>query len=182
MKTNLLRLLACAFALNVAAASPLPPTRQVHLDFHTSEHIAGIGEKFDKAQFQAALREGRVNQINLFAKCHHSWSYYPTKIGRVHPNLKFDLLGAQIAACHEIDANPALFERMRGNVSRWSDAAKKRRCEQLLDGPWPNLREQLLADTETGAALRQDAPLGGILSGAERNRIMRQFADDPRAG
>ena len=86
----------------VAATSPLPPTRQVHLDFHTSEHIAGIGEKFDKAQWQAALREGHVNQINLFAKCHHSWSYYPTKVGRTHPNLKFDLLGAQIAACHEI--------------------------------------------------------------------------------
>ncbi len=93
---------ALASAIAVAAPSPLPPTRQVHLDFHTSEHIAGIGDKFDPAQFQAALREGRVNQINLFAKCHHGWSYYPTKVGRMHPNLKFDLLGAQIAACREI--------------------------------------------------------------------------------
>ncbi len=24
------------------------PSRQVHLDFHTSEYIEGIGEKFDK--------------------------------------------------------------------------------------------------------------------------------------
>lgn len=78
------------------------PSRQVHLDFHTSEFIPGIGEKFNKKQFQEALTIGRVNQINIFAKCHHSWSYYPTAIGKQHPNLKFDLLGAQIDACHEI--------------------------------------------------------------------------------
>jgi len=78
------------------------PSRQVHLDFHTSEFIPGIGEKFDKKQFQEALKTGHLNQINIFAKCHHSWSYYPTKIGNPHPNLKIDLLGAQIEACHEI--------------------------------------------------------------------------------
>lgn len=94
--------LALLASASLAAAPPPPPTRQVHLDFHTSEHIDGIGERFDKQQFQDALRTGHVNQINLFAKCHHSWSYYPTKIGRMHPHLKFDLLGAQIAACHEI--------------------------------------------------------------------------------
>ncbi len=81
--------------------NPLP-TRQVHLDFHTSEHIPGIGECFDRQQWQTALRAGHINQINIFAKCHHSWSYYPTKVGHMHPNLSFDLLGAQIAACHEI--------------------------------------------------------------------------------
>jgi len=78
------------------------PTRQVHLDFHTSEFIPGIGERFDKAQWQAALRLGNVNQINIFAKCHHSWSYYPSRVGTIHPHLKFDLMGAQIEACHEI--------------------------------------------------------------------------------
>jgi len=78
------------------------PSRQVHLDFHTSEFIPGIGEKFDKKQWQEALKTGHINQINIFSKCHHSWSYYPTKVGKMHPNLKFDLLGAQIEACHEI--------------------------------------------------------------------------------
>lgn len=76
--------------------------RQVHLDFHTSEHIPGIGEKFSKQQFQEALKTGRLDQINIFGKCHHSWSYYPTEVGKMHPHLDFDLLGAQIEACHEI--------------------------------------------------------------------------------
>lgn len=78
------------------------PSRQVHLDFHTSEFIPEIGEKFDKKEWQNTLKIGHINQINIFSKCHHSWSYYPTKIGHQHPNLKFDLLGAQIEACHEI--------------------------------------------------------------------------------
>jgi hypothetical protein len=54
------------------------PSRQVHLDFHTSEFIPGIGEKFDKTEWQNTLKSGHINQINIFAKCHHSWSYYPT--------------------------------------------------------------------------------------------------------
>lgn len=82
-------------------SSPFP-ARQVHLDFHTSEHIPGVGSRFNKRQFQEALKTGRVNSINIFAKCHHGWSYYPTKVGAKHPTLTIDLLGQQIDACHEI--------------------------------------------------------------------------------
>ena len=60
------------------------PSRQVHLDFHTSPSIPGVGAKFDKKQFQAALIEGNVNSITVFAKCHHGMYYYPTKIGTMH--------------------------------------------------------------------------------------------------
>ena len=77
-------------------------TRQVHLDFHCSEFIEDIGKKFDAKSFQACLKKAKVNSINLFAKCHHSWSYYPTKIGKVHPHLNFDLLGQQIKASQAI--------------------------------------------------------------------------------
>ncbi len=85
------------------------PSRQVHLDFHTSEHLTGIAERFDKNQFQSALKMGHINQINIFAKCHHSWSYYPTKVGTPHPNLKIDLLGAQMEACHEMGVKAPVY-------------------------------------------------------------------------
>ncbi len=78
------------------------PARQVHLDFHTSELIPDVGRDFDAAQFQAALQAGRIQAINIFAKCHHGWSYYPTEVGSPHPTLTRDLLGEQIAACHAI--------------------------------------------------------------------------------
>ena len=76
--------------------------RQVHIDFHTSEAIAGIGKSFDKKQFQEALRLGHVNSVTLFAKCHHGWSYYPGRVNPMHPHLDFDLLGAQLEAVKEI--------------------------------------------------------------------------------
>jgi hypothetical protein len=61
-----------------------------------------VGGRFDEKHFQKALKLGHVNSITIFAKGHHSWSYYPTDAGMVHPKLKTDLLGRQIQACHEI--------------------------------------------------------------------------------
>ncbi len=83
--------------------------RQVNLDFHTSEMIENIGEKFNKEQFQAALKKGCVNSVTLFAKCHHGWSYHPTKTNEMHPHLNFDLLGEQIQAAHEIGVKTPVY-------------------------------------------------------------------------
>lgn len=83
--------------------------RQVNLDFHTSEMIENIGEKFNKEQFQAALKKGCVNSVTLFAKCHHGWSYHLTKTNEMHPHLNFDLLGAQIEAAHEIGVKTPVY-------------------------------------------------------------------------
>lgn len=77
--------------------------RQVHLDFHTSPAIAGVGARFDKKKFQSALKAGHVDSISVFSKCHHGWSYHPTTVGKMHPGLGgFDLLRAQVDACREI--------------------------------------------------------------------------------
>ncbi len=76
--------------------------RQIHLDFHTSELIPGIGEAFDKAHWQRTLQEAAVDSITCFSVCHHGWSYHPTEVGVMHPQLKFNLLRAQLDACHEI--------------------------------------------------------------------------------
>ncbi len=83
--------------------------RQVHLDFHTSEKIPGIGSRFSKENFQKALKMGHVNSITLFAKCHHGWAYHPTQANQMHPHLDFDLLGAQIEAAHEIGVKTPVY-------------------------------------------------------------------------
>ena len=83
--------------------------RQVHLDFHTSGEIEEIGSRFSKGQFQKALREGHVNSITLFAKCHHGWAYFPSETCEMHPHLDFDLLGEQIAAAHEIGVKTPVY-------------------------------------------------------------------------
>ncbi len=82
--------------------------RQVHLDFHTSEFVP-VGNKFSKEQFQAALKAGHVDSITVFSKCHHGWSYHPTEVNEMHPQLDFDLLGAQLEACKEIGVNAPVY-------------------------------------------------------------------------
>lgn len=78
--------------------------RQIHLDFHTSEDIPGVGEAFDAEEFAATLEKARVNSITCFARCHHGWLYYDSKRfpERIHPNLvNRNLLKEQIEACHK---------------------------------------------------------------------------------
>ncbi len=82
--------------------------RQVHLDFHTNGSLP-VGKSFSKEQFQAALKAGHVDSITVFSKCHHGWSYHPTEVNEMHPELDFDLLGAQLEACREIDVNAPVY-------------------------------------------------------------------------
>lgn len=74
------------------------PYRQVHLDFHTSELIPGVGADFNAEEFVATLKAARVNSINIFAKCHHGYAYYDTKIARRHPTLPagLDMMGEMV--------------------------------------------------------------------------------------
>jgi len=102
-------------------------TRQVHLDFHTSECIPDVGARFSKDNFQAALRRGRLNSITIFAKCHHGWCYYPTCVGSMHPTLGFDLTGAMIGAAHEIGVRAPIYFTIG-----WSAADAQRHPEWVV--------------------------------------------------
>ena len=98
--------------------------RQVHLDFHTSPDIEGIGKNFDKKKFQDALKLGNVESVTVFAKCHHGMCYFPTKVGRMHPHLDFDLTGAMVDAAHEIGVRAPIYI-----TGGWSDLDAKEHPE-----------------------------------------------------
>lgn len=79
------------------------PFRQIHLDFHTSEHIPLVGACFEAEAFAATLADAHVDSVTCFARCHHGWLYYDSQRfpERVHPQLmNKDLLKEQIEACH----------------------------------------------------------------------------------
>ena len=98
--------------------------RQVHLDFHTSPAIDNIGKSFDKKQWQEALKIGHINSITCFAKCHHGWSYYDTRVGKRHPHLQFNLLRAQYDAAKEIDVNVPLYLIRRSGQLSFSETSR----------------------------------------------------------
>jgi len=77
--------------------------RQVHLDFHTSEKIPGVGSEFNAEEFVHTLKRAHVNSVTLFSRCHHGWIYHETRFPNRHPHLTCDLLALQIEACHKHD-------------------------------------------------------------------------------
>jgi hypothetical protein len=151
------------------------PARQVHLDFHTSEHVPGVGARFDRRQFQRALRLGRVESVTVFAKCHHSWSYYPTTVGRRHPRLArgLDLLGEQIEACHAIGVRAPIYYTVGWSAN---DAAAhpewRARLADGRDSTW-----KFDVDAWPDEILPANAWIDLCPSGAYRELILRQTAE-----
>lgn len=79
------------------------PTRQVHLDFHTSEYIPEVGAQFEPEEFAAVVKGAHVNSMTVFARCVHGYMYYPSKEfpERIHPQLvNHNLLVDQVRALH----------------------------------------------------------------------------------
>ncbi len=95
--------------------------RQVHLDFHTSPHIPDVGADFVPAEFAATLAAAQVDSVTVFAKCHHGYSYYPTRVGVPHPGLKRDLLGEMIAAAHGAGIRAPVYTTLVWDELAWAE-------------------------------------------------------------
>ena len=85
------------------------PFRQIHLDFHTSPLMPGVGSEFSEENFEEALRVGHVNSITLFAKCHHGYAYFPSKINKMHPTLETNLLDRQLKVCEKLGIRTQIY-------------------------------------------------------------------------
>jgi hypothetical protein len=88
------------------------PSRQVHLDFHTSEYIPGIASEFDAASFAKTVKDAHISSVTVFARCHHGWLYYPS--GQfpelIHPNLRNkNLLMEQVDALHRVGVRAPVY-------------------------------------------------------------------------
>lgn len=98
-----------------------------------------------------------------------------------HQVLDQRLLCLVKASIQKIDENPALCHRLIENVQRWPEGKIREQWQKRLAGPWSHVRAELLAENESGDALRQDAPLGGILTTIERAALMKPFRYDASA-
>jgi hypothetical protein len=121
--------------------------RQIHLDFHTSEKIRGVGSRFNAEAFARTLAEARVNSITCFSKCHHGMIYHDTRFEARHPHLEVNLLKEQIDACHAagirvpIYISVGLDELMARNHPEWIElgADGKLRGAPPLQAGWRKL-------------------------------------------
>jgi len=102
--------------------------RQIHLDFHTSEHIPDVGRDFDAEQFVTTLKDAHVDSVTLFARCHHGWCYYPSEVGAAHPQMaKPDLLGEMVDACRAADIETPIYITVQ-----WDENLARTRPDWLM--------------------------------------------------
>ena len=66
--------------------------RELHIDAHFSQ-IPAPYENFDAERAAGILKEAGFQMVSVFAVCNGGYSYYPTKLGVVHPGLKRDFTG-----------------------------------------------------------------------------------------
>lgn len=96
-------------------------------------------------------------------------------------------------ALHEIVArrvreDPAVLDVARSRVAGWIaeggpvDERYARRWRDLLGRTEDEILAALPADTEEMRDLRQCSPFAGVVTSAERWRVMREVDEDKRAG
>jgi hypothetical protein len=93
------------------------PSRQIHLDFHTSPLIPDVAADWDAEVFASTMAAAHVQSVNLFATCHHGLAYYPSSVVPVHPSLGIDLLGSQIDALRNRGIGTTIYVTVGWNVS-----------------------------------------------------------------
>src|SRR5450759_4047883 len=79
---------------------------------HPDFHIPGdaiVGKDFDGIEYTKKVKAAGVDSLVSFAKCHYGFSYYPTKVGTVHPGLQKDMLGEFAKGCRINDLRSTVY-------------------------------------------------------------------------
>ena len=146
--------------------------RQIHLDFHTSGLIPGIGSRFDPKRFAQAFKDAHVDSVTVFSKCHHGWSYHPTEVGKTHPHLDFDLLRGQVDALHAVGINAPVYL-----TATWDELAATEHPEWRIVSPEGGSPRFLTTPNGAGwAFLDFSSPYLDYLC-AQTEEVMRKFPD-----
>jgi hypothetical protein len=79
--------------LAAAFASPASDTfRMLHIDAHFAS-VPNPYQDFDAERAAATIADAGFQLVSIFAVCNRGLSYYPTKVGTIHPGLKRDFTG-----------------------------------------------------------------------------------------
>ena len=95
--------------------------RQVHIDFHMPEFPVDAIKNFNAKEFVGHLVRGKVNMVNLFAKCHFGNSFYNTTVGHKHSGLENDFLMEAAGECRKHGIKTAAFYSLATDVRAYME-------------------------------------------------------------
>lgn len=78
-------------------------------DNHTQRENPDVGRDFDVEAFTDNVRRCGVDHVTFHARCNVGMAYYPTKIGTMHPSLKYDLFGQIADSCKRKEISLAAY-------------------------------------------------------------------------
>ena len=87
----------------------------------------------------------------------------------------------------KIDANRTLLQVGLDNIERWAKLhgdlpRAHEEWRNLIEGePWEKLRDMLIEESDEGQRLRSSSPFAGIVTPAERERILAAKGEPPPA-
>ncbi|HEY6456491.1 MAG TPA: hypothetical protein VIY90_14555 [Steroidobacteraceae bacterium] len=89
-------------------------------------------------------------------------------------------LALHVLIAQKVTENPALLERARGNLERWSIAhgpapAWIAEWREILNRPWREIAALITDPGPEAARLRKSSPFTGIMSPEERLQIFEKF-------
>ncbi len=79
------------------------PKYCLFFDNHTMPACPDVGSNFDVELFTDRVKKCGVDYLTFHARCNMGMAYYDTKIGTMHPSLKYDLFGKLSEACKRKD-------------------------------------------------------------------------------
>ena len=156
----------------VARTGPFRPSARYISTSTPRQTSRPIAEDFDAAAFAETMRAAHVGSVNVFARCHHGYSYYPTTVGTIHPGLGFDLLGRQIEALHAAGIKAVVYVTIG-----WDDLAAAREPGWVVvnkDG-LPNAAVALHRAVDRGRAFAGRRPDGAALEPARSLDRLRRL-------
>jgi hypothetical protein len=95
-RRTLLQTAAGAVVWNPYSTAATPWLADTFRELHVDAHFANLPapyENFDAERAAGTLKSAGFQMVSLFAVCNGGYSYYPTKLGVVHPGLKRDFTG-----------------------------------------------------------------------------------------
>lgn len=77
------------------------------IDHHSPAPPTVTFDKLDIGEYEKFYQEAQIDSLMVYTKDHWGYSYYDTKIGTMHPGLKFDYIAkvSQILRKHHIEFN-----------------------------------------------------------------------------
>lgn len=145
--------------------------RMLHLDSHFSG-FKNIYKNFDAGAAAQMYTDAGFQMVSYFAKCWGGYSYYPTKIGIVHPTMSGDFTGEMTAALKKKRIRRIVYFMMA------TERGLQKQHPEWVVNPDPNVVTPAGAKTMETAVMCYNSPYTEQVSLPQMKEVLEKYDID----